>query len=228
MTPHISALKEDIAKTVIMPGDPLRAKFIAENYLKDYKVINEVRGMYGYTGIYKGKRVTIMASGMGIPSMGIYSYELYKYYDVDNIIRIGSCGSYDENINIYDVILVDKAYSKSTYAKEQNGFEGDLIEADNSLNNIIRESASIKLIEGIVNCSEVFYKEKEDFNILNKECIAVEMESFALFHNAKVLNKKAACLLTVVDSLVTNEKISSEEREKSLVKMIEIAFNSIT
>ena len=122
MIAHIEAKKEEIAKTVIMPGDPLRAKFIAETYLEDYKLVNQVRGMYAYTGTYKGKEVTVMASGMGMPSMGIYSYELFKFYDVDNIIRVGSAGAYTDKLNLYDLVLVDACYSESTYAKTQNGY----------------------------------------------------------------------------------------------------------
>ena len=121
MTPHINAKEGKIAKTVLMPGDPKRAKYIAENYLENYELVSDVRGILAYTGFYEGKKVTIMASGMGNPSMGIYSYELYKYYDVENIIRIGSCGAYDENINIYDILLVESSYSESTYGQVQNG-----------------------------------------------------------------------------------------------------------
>ena len=144
MTPHIEAKKEDIAKTVIMPGDPLRAKFIAENFLENYKLVNTVRNMYAYTGLYKGEKVTIMASGMGMASIGIYSYELYKYYDVKNIIRIGTAGSYTPDLNIYDVVLTNTCYSDSSFAKVQNNDEENMINASNSLNLYIANCRKIK------------------------------------------------------------------------------------
>ena len=137
MTPHIEAKKEDIASIVIMPGDPLRAKYIAENYLTDYMLVNDVRNMLAYTGYYKGKRVTVMASGMGNPSMGIYSYELFKFYDVDTIIRVGSCGAYTKNLNLYDLILVEESYSDSNYAFVQNGFKDKIITSSSELNEVI-------------------------------------------------------------------------------------------
>ena len=231
MTPHISALKDEIAKTVIMPGDPLRAKFIAENYLEDYKLVSSVRNIYAYTGKYNGKLVTIMASGMGMPSIGIYSYELYKFYDVDNIIRIGSCGSYTLDLDLYDVILVNECYSDSSYAKVQNGSNDKIMHANNTLNFYLQESAhnlNIPITIANVYSSDVFYKENDNYKEMVKEgYLAVEMESFALFHNANVLNKKAACLLTVSNNLVTNKETTSEERQNSFIKMIEIALNSI-
>ena len=231
MTPHISALKDEIAKTVIMPGDPLRAKFIAEKYLKDYKLVSSVRNIYAYTGKYNDKFVTIMASGMGMPSIGIYSYELYKFYDVDNIIRIGSCGSYTLDLDLYDVILVNECYSDSSYAKVQNGCNNNIMHANNALNFYLKESAdnlNIPITIANVYSSDVFYKEKDNYNeMVKRGYLAVEMESFALFHNANVLNKKAACLLTVSNNLVTNKETTSEERQNSFIKMIEIALNSI-
>ena len=231
MTPHISALKDEIAKTVIMPGDPLRAKFIAEKYLKDYKLVSSVRNIYAYTGKYNGKLVTIMASGMGMPSIGIYSYELYKFYDVDNIIRIGSCGSYTLDLDLYDVILVNECYSDSSYAKVQNGCNNNIMHANNALNFYLKESAdnlNIPITIANVYSSDVFYKENDNYKeMVKRGYLAVEMESFALFHNANVLNKKAACLLTVSNNLVTNKETTSEERQNSFIKMIEIALNSI-
>lgn len=134
MTPHNEAEKNQIAKTVIMPGDPLRAKYIAENFLEDYKLVNQVRNMYAYTGKYSGKEVTVMASGMGMPSIGIYSYELFKFYDVDKIIRVGSAGSYTKDLNLYDVVLVNGCYSESSYAKTQNGCEDNMMYASDNLN----------------------------------------------------------------------------------------------
>ena len=233
MTPHIEAKKEDIAKTVIMPGDPLRAKFIAETYLKDYKLVNNVRGMLAYTGNYKDTRVTVMASGMGMPSIGIYSYELYKFYDVKNIIRVGTCGAYTKDLDLFDVILVNACYSESSYAKTQNGCNDEMMYASSPLNFYIKE-ASEDLNKHItianIHSSDVFYKENDNFkDIYNKYgALACEMESFALFHNANVLNKRAACLLTVSDSLVKDCKATTEERKKAFTEKIEIALESAT
>ena len=140
MTPHIEAKLGEIAKTVLMPGDPLRAKYIAETYLDDVKLVNKVRNIFAYTGKYKGKEVTVMASGMGMPSIGIYSYELYKFYNVENIIRIGSAGAYSSNINLYDLVLASQSYSLSSFAKIQ-GYDNELITASEDLNNVINESA---------------------------------------------------------------------------------------
>lgn len=228
MTPHIEARKDQIAETVIMPGDPLRAKMIAEKYLEEYELVNSVRGILAYTGYYNGKRVTVMASGMGNPSMGIYSYELFKFYDVENIIRVGSCGAYSRDLNLYDLILVESSYSTSTYAKTQNGFEGNNIDATKELVEKIKNSTKEKLHIGMIHCSDVFYKEENNFKELYKKgCLAVEMETFALFHNAKVLNKNAACILTVSDNLETKEETTSIERQNSFTKMIEVALNSL-
>ena len=232
MTPHINALEGEIAKVVIMPGDPLRAKYIAENYLKDYKLVNTVRNIYAYTGYYNDKLVTVMASGMGMPSIGIYSYELYKFYNVEKIIRIGTCGVYTDKVKLFDVILVDNAYSDSSFAKVQNGYNDNIISASKELNNKIKETGknnNIDLVEGTIYSSDVFYKENDNYEVLRDKynCLGVEMESFALFSNAKVLNKEAACLLTVTDHFITKEKASSTDREKSLNKMIEVALKSI-
>jgi len=227
MTPHIESEKNEIAKTVLMPGDPLRAKYIAENFLDDYKLVNQVRNIYAYTGHYKGKEVTIMASGMGMPSIGIYSYELYKFYDVENIIRIGTFGAYTSELDLYEVVLVDKAYSDSSYALVQNNNESKFIEASKELNDkIIKTSNEIKTVT--IYSSDVFYKEYENYKELYEKynCMGVEMESFALFSNAKVLGKNAACLLTVSDNFETNEKISSAERQNALNKMITLALET--
>lgn len=231
MTAHIEAKKEDIAKTVIMPGDPLRAKFIAETYLKDYKLVNTIRNIYAYTGYYKNKLVTIMASGMGMPSIGIYSYELYKFYDVKNIIRVGTAGSYSKDLNLYDIVLVNASYSDSSYAKVQNGTEESLIEASFATNLYISQTAEEKDIHitiGNIYSSDVFYKEEDNFKeIVQKTgCIACEMESFALFHNAKVLNKRASCLLTISNSFITNEETTAEERQTAFTKMLELALDA--
>jgi purine-nucleoside phosphorylase len=230
-TPHIETTdKSLIAKTVLMPGDPLRAKFIADTFLEDVIQFNGVRNVLGYTGTYKGRRISVMASGMGMPSIGIYSYELYKFYDVENIIRIGSCGGYTADMKLYDVILAKDAWSESSFAKVQGGYESQVIEGSPELNaqllNIAKEIGIPVHVERI-HSSDVFYR--ENFNeykaIYEKHgCVAVEMESFALFHNAHVTGKKAACLLTVSDNLVTHELTTSEERQLAFTNMMKIAL----
>ena len=232
MTPHNEAEKNQIAKTVIMPGDPLRAKYIAENYLQDYKLVNKIRNMYAYTGKYNGKDVTVMASGMGMPSIGIYSYELFKFYDVDKIIRVGSAGSYTKDLNLYDVVLVQGCYSESSYAKTQNGCEDNMMYANENLNFYIKQAAkenNIPITIANIHSSDVFYKENNNYKELYEKygCMCVEMESFALFANANVLNKKAACILTISDSLVTKEETTPEERQNSFNKMIELALKTL-
>lgn len=232
-TPHNQANKGEIAKTVLMPGDPLRAKFIAETFLENPVQFNTVRNMFGYTGTYNGKKVSVMGSGMGMPSIGIYSYELYSVYGVENIIRIGSAGGYSEDVNIYDVVLATKAYSESSYAKVQSGYELDETYPDESLNERIREAAkklNIPLHEAGIHSSDVFYREGgQEYieDVLKRGCVAVEMESFVLFANAKVLNKKAACLVTISDSFVTHEETTAEERQNSFTNMMKIALESI-
>ncbi|MBM7687149.1 purine-nucleoside phosphorylase [Defluviitalea raffinosedens] len=230
-TPHIEVRnKNEIAKTVLMPGDPLRAKFIADTFLTDVKQFNSVRNVLGYTGNYKGRRISVMASGMGMPSIGIYSYELYKFYDVENIVRIGSCGGYTSDVKLYDVILVKDAWSESTYAKVQGGYEGNIIEGTPELNQKLIKAANdlgIPIHIERIHSSDVFYRENPDKykEIYEKYgCVAVEMESFALFHNAKVLGKNAACLLTVSDNLATKEETTSEERQNSFTNMMKIAL----
>lgn len=232
MTPHIEAKLGTIAKTVIMPGDPKRATFIANHYLEHPTLVNEVRGMLAYTGTYKGKEVTVMASGMGCPSMGIYSYELFKFYEVDNIIRIGSCGAYKKELNLYDLILVTESLSDSMYARLQNKSKDNLIVSSSILNDRIRETAKqkgISLNEGRVYSSDVFYSDVIHPENMYDEfhCLAVEMETFALFHNAVVLNKQASCVLTVSDNMITKKETTSEEREKSFTQMMELVLDSI-
>ncbi|MEG3036939.1 MAG: purine-nucleoside phosphorylase [Bacilli bacterium] len=231
MTPHNKANKEDIKETVIMPGDPKRAKMIAEKYLTDHRLVSDVRGIYAYTGKYKGHELTVMASGMGIPSMGIYSYELYKFYNVKNIIRVGSCGSYSNDLNLRDIVLVNDSYSESTYAKTQNGCNDNLIKSSYKINFYIKETADQKNLHvsiANIHSSDVFYKENDNFKEIKEKygCLACEMESFSLFHNAHVLGTEASCLLTVSDSLVNGQKLTTEERENSFNQMIELALES--
>lgn len=231
MTAHIEAKKEDIADIVIMPGDPLRAKWIADTYLKDAKLVNQIRNMYAYTGYYHDKKITVMASGMGMPSIGIYSYELYHFYDVKTIIRVGTAGSYSKDFNVYDMILVNNSYSDSSYAKVQNNIETNILEATDSINSCILKTAkeqNMLLRTADIYSSDVFYKEQDNFEeILEKYgCVACEMESFALFHNAKVANRNAACLLTVSNSFVTLEETTAEERQHCFSKMIELALEA--
>lgn len=229
-TPHISAENNQIAKTVLMPGDPLRAKFIADTYLEHVEQFNTVRNMFGYTGTYKGKRISVMGSGMGMPSIGIYSYELFKFYDIDNIVRIGSCGAYTADLDLYDVVLVDKAWSESTYAQTQAGHAIDTTYPSSTLNASIEKVAAslqIPIHKGTIHSSDVFYRQNAgEFEQIRDQhgCIAVEMESFALFHNANVLGKNAACLLTVSDNIVTHEETSAEERQNAFTRMMDIAL----
>lgn len=230
MTPHNEAKIGEIAKTVLMPGDPLRAKMIADKYLEDYKLVNSIRNMYAYTGKYKGKEITIMASGMGIPSIGIYSYELYDKYQVENIIRIGSMGAYTDKINLYDTVLVTDSYSLSSYAKVMDNYDSNIVCASESLNDII-ENTSLKLnkkiIKGRIHSSDCFYGNSDIEDLYNnKKCLGVEMESFGLFFNALKLGKKAACLLTVSDNVITREETTASERQNSFNDMIEIALET--
>jgi len=233
-TPHIELVNKDlIAKTVLMPGDPLRAKYIADTFLTQVVEINSVRNMLGYTGYFGKKKVTVMGSGMGMASIGIYSYELYKFYDVENIIRVGSCGAYTDALKLYDVILATQAYSESSFAKTMGISSRKILPATKSLNNRLIKSAeklNIELHLSTIHSSDVFYRMNyEDYKVIHEKfgADAVEMESFALFANAKALKKKAACLLTVSDSLVTHEATSSQERQEAFTKMMEVALNSL-
>ena len=231
-TPHIEVTQENvIAKTVLMPGDPLRAKYIAETYLTDVVCFNKVRGMLGFTGYYKGVKVSVMGSGMGMPSIGIYSYELFNNYGVENIIRIGSAGAYSPELDLFDVVVVKDAYSESSYAYTQGDNPNDTIESNAELNDVIIKSANelaIPVHFERIHSSDVFYRKESCHERLFKErgCVCVEMESFALFHNASVLNKRAACILTISDSLVTSKVTTSEQRQTSFNQMMEIALNT--
>ena len=231
-TPHIEAVKGEIAKVVLMPGDPLRAKFIAETFLEDVKQFNGVRNMFGYTGTYNGVAVSVMGSGMGQPSIGIYSYELYTQYDVEAIIRIGSAGSYVESAKVYDVIMANSAYSESSFAKVAFNYDEDVLEPSAELNTQLAASAkelNIPMHTERIHSSDVFYRDSgktwQDI-VADHQVACVEMESFALFANAKHLGKKAACLLTISDSFVTEEVTSAEERQNSFTAMMKIALDT--
>lgn len=233
-TPHNAAQMGDFAKTVLMPGDPLRAQFIAEHFLQEVKQVTGVRGMLGFTGTYQGKAVSVMGSGMGMPSIGIYSYELFTQYGVENIIRIGSAGSYTQQAKVFDVVLATAAYSESSYAKVQSGWEEDKTYPTQTLNDALRASANalqIPLIEGVVHSSDVFYRQDKTkyWETLNQVhgCLAVEMESFALFHNARVTGKNAACLLTISDSFVSSEITTAEQRQKNFTDMMRVALGAV-
>lgn len=235
MTPHNEAKKGDIADIVIMPGDPLRAKYIAENFLDDYILVNSVRGMYAYTGNYKGKRITVMASGMGMPSMGIYSYELYKFYDVQTIIRIGSCGAYSTDLNLFDIVLSENCFTEGNYALTMNNEDCHIVSSNTDINNIIKETAknsNISLYLGNTVCTDCFDNYMTDVNkFLNRipenfNPISAEMEAFALFYNAKLLNKKASCIMSIVDSKYIDKVATPEERQTGLNNMIKLALDS--
>lgn len=236
-TAHNEAKKGEIAKTVLMPGDPLRAEYFANLLLTDVHRFNTVRNMFGYTGKYKGKEVSIMGSGMGICSIGIYSYELFKEYDVDNIIRVGTCGVYaDEKFELLDTVLVTEAFSFSTFAQEQSGYDKPITYADEELLEKLRKSAAnmnIRMPEARTHSSDVLYYTKEKRAVLADRmrnqygCDIVECESFALFHNAKMTGKKAAGLMQVVDLIKRDQHATSEERERAGQQMFEIALGTL-
>ncbi|MBO5889618.1 MAG: purine-nucleoside phosphorylase [Clostridia bacterium] len=228
-TPHITAKKDDFAKTVLMPGDPLRAKFIAENFLDDYKLVNNVRGVQGYTGYYKGKRVSVMASGMGQASIGIYSYELFKFYDVENIIRIGSCGGFSKKLHVKDIVIAMGASTNSNYASQYNLNGTFSAIADFNLVKTaveICETKGAKYMVGNILSSDTFYDESNSsLEFAKLGVLGVEMESYALYCNASRLNKRALTICTVSDSFVyPEENTSAEERQNSFTQMIEIAL----
>ena len=234
-TAHNSAKLGDIAKTVLMPGDPLRAKHIAKTFLEDIVCFNTVRNMLGFTGTYKGVKISVMGSGMGMPSVGIYSNELYKFYDVENIIRVGSCGAYSADLNVFDIVVADSAYSPSTYALMQSGYDKDIIYPTKELNDkIVKKAEELGLqahLERIVS-SDCFYMEGGEHlkKYLGKleamDVKAVEMEAFALFANANLLGKNAACILTVSDSFVTGVEVSAEERQSAFVNMMKLGLET--
>ena len=230
-TIHIESQKEDIAPRVLMPGDPNRAYYIAHKYLENPRMVNKVRGELAFTGTYKNIPVTIFSSGMGIGSMGIYSYELFNDYNVENIIRIGTAGSYDPDFKVYDILLADSVYSK-TYFDEESGPENiEIINTSFELNSTIMDTAlvkGVKLKQGRVHTTEAFYTDNKDYSkFIELGCKAVEMETYALMYNAKKFMKKATALLTISDNLITHEEIDSASRERKLDEMIVLALESI-
>jgi purine-nucleoside phosphorylase len=230
-TPHNEAKSGDIAKTVLMPGDPLRAKFIAENYLEDAVCFNKVRNMFGYTGIYKGKKVSVMGGGMGMPSIGIYSYELFHFYDVDNIIRIGSAGGVAEDIKLRDIVIGMGASTNSNFAAQYKlpgtfapiadfGLLRKAVEAAEKLN--------IKTVVGNILSSDTFYDDNSEANSQWRKMniLAIEMEAAALYMNAARAGKKALCILTISDHVFTGESLSAQDRQQTFREMMEIALET--
>ncbi len=230
-TPHIGAVPSDFAKTVLMPGDPLRAKMIAETYLENAVLVNNIRGIQGYTGTYKGKRVSVMASGMGMPSMGIYSYELFRFFDVDNIIRIGSCGALKENVHVRDIVIAMGASTDSNYAKNFN------------LPGTFAPLCSYELLKTCTRCAETMHLSHHVGNLLSTDVyytddatvnsrwrdmgvLAVDMEAAVLYMNAARLGKRALTICTVSNHIMTGEETTAEERQNSFHEMIELALNT--
>lgn len=228
-TPHITAKEGDFAKTVLMPGDPLRAKFIAENFLENAVLVNNVRGVNGYTGTYKGKRVSVMASGMGMPSIGIYSYELYNFYDVDNIIRIGSAGAIHPDLKVKDIVIGMGACTNSNYA-HQYALPGTFapIASYELVTKAVAaaEKVGAKAVVGNILSSDTFYDDSQSLIQWQKMCVlAVEMEAAALYMNAARAGKNALCICTISDCPFTGEACSAEERQVSFTQMMEIALD---
>ncbi len=229
-TPHINAKPGDFARTVLMPGDPLRAKFIAETFLEDAVLVNNVRGVQGYTGYYKGKRVSVMASGMGMPSIGIYSHELYNFYGVENIIRVGSAGAMTPDLKLRDIVAGMSAYTNSNFGK-QFGFEGTLAPCCSYelLSGAVEaaKNLGVRLVPGPIFSSDTFYEACDPTSSaklakLGVKC--VEMEAYALYLNAAAAGKNALALLTISDSLVTGEALPAEERQLTFTDMMKIAL----
>lgn len=230
MSTHIESKLEDISSVVLMPGDPKRCEYIARKFLANSKIVNNVRGMTAYTGFYKSKKITVFPSGMGCPSMGIYSYELFKEYNVDIIIRIGTMGGYTD-LKLKDIVLVDNSITNSNYGKYLCNYPNININGDMELNNIILNTSKelgLNIYNGNIYSSDVFYEQNNDFKdkVAKYNVLGVEMESFALFTNAKLLNKKAATLLMVSDSFIYPDKLSSLEREQGLDNLITLALET--
>lgn len=230
-TPHINARPDDFAKTVLMPGDPLRSKFIAENFLEDARLVNNVRGIQGYTGKYKGENVTVMASGMGMPSIAIYSYELYNFFGVENIMRIGSAGAMSEKIKVRDIIIGMGASTTTNFAV-QYGLEGTFAPiADYKMMKIAIEEADkigARYAVGNLLSSDIFYNANPDAQKRWQRLgvLGVEMEAAALYMNAAYAGKRALAICTVSDHLITGESLDAEARQNSFTEMMEIALNT--
>ena len=230
-TPHINATPDDFAKTVLMPGDPLRSKFIAENFLEDAKLVNNVRGIQGYTGTYKGTKVSVMASGMGIPSMGIYSYELFNFFEVDNIIRIGSAGSINNDVNVRDIIIAMGASTNSNFARQ---FELPGTFAPIADYTILKtaidesEKAGANYHVGNVLSSDTFYDAQADANDkwIKMGVMAIEMETAGLYMTAAAAGKRALGIFTCSDHIIKGESLPAQERQTSFTQMMEIALNT--
>ena len=231
MTVHIESKKGEIAPRVLMPGDPNRAKYIAEKYLEDVKLVNQLRGELAFTGKDKGVDVTVFSSGMGIGSMGIYSYELFNDYDVESIIRIGTAGAYTKELDVFDILVADSAYSRTFYDEAARGENQEIMTSSPDLNGIIMNTAAkkqIKVKQGRVHTTEAFYTEDKDYSrFIDRGCLAVEMETYALLFNAKKFLKKATAILTISDNLITHVEIDAEARERKLDEMILLALESI-
>ena len=230
-TMHIESKRDDIAPIVLMPGDPNRAKYIADKYLQNAKLVNKVRGILAYTGEYKNQKITVFSSGMGIPSVGIYSYELFNNYDVEKIIRIGTIGAYHPDLNLGDIVIAERAYTDSSFAKTQSDYKKNFLDSDASINKLIIETAEImgiNYVKGNIYTSDVFYEKKDEWKQRRKQfnVLGVEMETFGLLQTAKISNKKAAAIFTVSDSFCHQDRLTSEEREKNLNEMIELALNA--
>ncbi len=231
MSVHIAAKKGEIAKTVLQPGDPLRAKYIADNFLTEVKLVSKTRNVLYFTGLYEGKEVSVGASGMGIPSIGIYSYELFTEFEVDTIIRIGTCGAYSTDLKVYDLLNVEYAASESTYAKFAWEIEQDLLSHQGKAFGLINDCAnemSLDVRATNIHTSDIFYRKTPGIPVIAKKynCSAVEMEAFALFANAQYLGKNAATILTVSDVIPTGDQISADQRETALAPMIELALET--
>ena len=227
-TPHITAQEGDFARTVLMPGDPLRAKYIAEHFLEDAVLVNNVRGVQGYTGTYKGKRVSVMASGMGMPSIGIYSYELFNFYGVENIIRIGSAGMISQKLKVRDIVAGLSAYTNSNFGR-QYGFDGNVAPCCSYelLSKAVEAGKKLgqELVCGSIYSSDIFYDEAGSSDKLEKlGVLAVEMEAAALYMNAARAGKNALCICTISDNPKTGEGLSAEDRQNTFTKMMEIAL----
>ncbi len=228
-TPHNGAKPGEIAKTVLMPGDPLRAKFIAETYLENPVCFNTVRNMFGYTGTYKGKQISVMGGGMGMPSIGIYSYELYHFYDVDNIIRIGSAGGISDNVHVRDVVIGMGASTNSNFASQYE-LPGTFapIASYELLEKAVNaaKAQNTKIVVGNILSSDIFYDDNKNSSNQWKKMgvLCVEMEAAALYMNAARAGKNALCILTISDHLYTGESLSAEDRQISFREMMEIAL----